>query len=65
MKQGNAIQLLDELIKGDQIYDEQILSESYLKLSKWTFDFKDQQLKQAELNHLNENSINYQFVDQN
>ena len=65
MKQENAIQLLEKLILDDQIYDEQIKSESYLKLSKWTFDFKDQQLKQAELNQLNENCINKQFFDQN
>lgn len=45
LKQERAIQLLENLIFNNQINDQQILSESYLKLSKWIFDFKDQQLK--------------------
>jgi len=44
-KQERAIQMLENLIKNKEVQDPALLSESYLKLSKWHFDYKDQQVK--------------------
>ena len=43
-KQEWAISMLEKMIKNDEIKDASQLSESYLKLSKWHFDFKDHQV---------------------
>lgn len=40
-KQERAIQMLENLIKNKEVKDHALLSDSYLKLSQWTFDFKD------------------------
>ena len=40
-KQERAIQMLENLIKNKEVKDHTLLSDSYLKLSQWTFDFKD------------------------
>lgn len=40
-KQERAIQMLENLIENKEVKDNSLLSESYLKLSQWTFDFKD------------------------
>jgi len=44
-KQEHAISMLDKMITNGEIKDPQQLSDCYLKLSKWNFDFKDQQIK--------------------
>lgn len=41
MKQERAIQMLEKMIINQEIKNPQQLSEGYLKLSKWHFDFKD------------------------
>ena len=41
-KQEKAINMLEKMINNQEIKDCQQLSDSYLKLSKWHFDFKDQ-----------------------
>ena len=40
-KQERAIQMLEKMIVNKEIKDPEQLSNSYLKLSKWNFDFKD------------------------
>lgn len=45
MKQEKAIQQLDEMIQKKEIIDPALLSESYLKLSKWNFEYLDMQVK--------------------
>jgi hypothetical protein len=45
MKQERAIQMLEKMINSQEIKNPEQLSDSYLKLSKWHFDFKDQQVK--------------------
>jgi len=40
-RQERAIQMLEKLIANKEIKDPQQMSESYLKLSRWTFDLKD------------------------
>ena len=42
--------MLENLIKNNEVKDHSLLSDSYLKLSKWTFDFKDQQVKHSVIN---------------
>lgn len=42
MKQERAIQMLEKMINSQEIKNPEQLSDSYLKLSKWHFDFKDQ-----------------------
>lgn len=40
-KQESAIMKVEKMIKNNEIKDAQQLSDSYLKLSKWIYDFKD------------------------
>ena len=40
-KQEQAIMKVEKMIKNNEIKDAQQLSDSYLKLSKWIYDFKD------------------------
>jgi len=49
-KQEHAIAMLEKMITGNEIKDPEQLSDSYLKLSKWHFDFKDQQVKTDKVN---------------
>ena len=44
-KQERAISMLEKMVASKEIKDPAQLSDSYLKLSKWQFDYKDQQLK--------------------
>ena len=43
--------MLENLIKNKEVKDHTLLSDSYLKLSQWTFDFKDQQKAQVPQNN--------------
>jgi hypothetical protein len=44
-KQERAISQLERMINENEIADPALLSDSYLKLSKWHFDYKDMQIK--------------------
>lgn len=51
MKQERAISQLEEMINENEIKDPALLSDSYLKLSKWHFDYKDMQIKHHQVMH--------------
>jgi hypothetical protein len=53
-KQERAISMLEKMIVNNEIKDPQQLSDSYLKLSKWQFDYKDQQIKTQGVLNLNQ-----------
>lgn len=41
-KQEWAVEMLEKMISNKEITDPEQLSNSYLKLSKWNFEIKDQ-----------------------